>query len=227
MPSLRELVASHPRVWLLYAEGLCLCLLCMPTHVSLGATMAWSVICSINFGKQMSGAQPREPGAAQHNPASKREVIAATVTICLLISYYSTLYFPVKSETGRIVVDALMKPIAKWSCSTQGREPNVLPIMFVGLFIGEFVAIVPIVVLSFPAVLYKWKSKSPWLESCPERLSYGDKVKMCLAIAATTCLLSTLPEIPVYRGGAWGSRLDKPPVGWMQFGLMRELDLAA
>ena len=222
MPSLRDLVISHPRAWLLYAVGLCLCLLCMPTHVFLGASMAWSVILSIVFGEQMSGAQPREPGAVQHNSASQREVIAATVTICLLISYYSTLYFPMMFETGRIVVDALMEPMAKWSCSTQGRAPNVLPIMFVGQSIGVLVAIVPIVVLFFPAVWYK-----SWLESCPKSLSYGDKVKMCLAIASTTCILSALPSAPVYRGGAWGSRLDKPPVGWMQFGLMRELDLAA
>ena len=86
---------------------------------------------------------------------------------------------------------------------------------------------VPIVILSFPAVWYKWKYTSSWLESCPKRLLYGDKVKMCLAIASTACILSALPEAPTYRGGAWGSRLDKPQVGWMQFGLMRELDLAA
>ena len=227
MPSLRELVASHPRVWLLYAVGLCFCLLCMPTHAFLGAATAWSVIFSIIFGEQMSGAQPREPEAAQHNSASKCEVIVATVTICLLISYYSTLYFPMMFETCRIMVDVLMEPMAKWSCSTQGRAPNVLPIMFVGQFIGAFVAMVPIVILSFPAVWYKWKNTSSWLESCPKRLLYGDKVKMCLAIASTACILSALPEAPTYRGGAWGSRLDKPQVGWMQFGLMRELDLAA
>jgi hypothetical protein len=66
--------------------------------------------------------------------------------------------------------------------------------MFIGQLTGAALGVVPTIFLTAPASWYAGK-KQLSLRS----FSSGDKLKMCLAIATTTFVLSTLPEVPIYR----------------------------
>ena len=212
MHPVRDAIASHG--WLLYAMALGLCCAgIMPFPILIGGAAVWLIM----FGG--GTCDPATHGVARS--ASQVEVLVVTAVACAFVSYASILWMPILSETARIVMDALMDPLRKWSCSTQGREPNIFPPMFVSQFIGGCVSPVPLAILSLATAWYASKKR---LSNAS--FSDADKVKMCLAIGVTSYFIAGLPPLPTYRGGAYGSRLDQPRVGWMQFGRMRELDLA-
>ena len=223
MHSLRDALASHG--WLLYATVFGLIFLGMPACILVGGVPAWLIMFGAHNIRRSAGTTwTCEPAARS---ASRLELLVATAVICAAVSYVSVVQEPIKAETARIVMDSLLQPLRKWSCSTQGRDPNIIPLMFVSQCIGAFVSQVPNVILLAPlGAWFGYAKKKTFMKTGSNVIfSDGDQDKMCVAIAVTTCFLVTVPPLPCYRGGAYGSRLDQPRVGWMQYGLMRELKL--
>ena len=59
----------------------------------------------------MSMPNTREPGATS---ASRQEVLAATISICVIVGYISTLFEPICTDLAVIVADALQPSLKKW-----------------------------------------------------------------------------------------------------------------
>ena len=111
MRSLRDMIVSYPRGWLLYAMGLCMgllciCYLCVPTRMLTLGSMAWLSIWTIMFDPQT-----HEPGAT-YNLASQREVLAMTVMTCLRAGWPSRSGWPSRASAAC--------PSAAWRLSLRG-----------------------------------------------------------------------------------------------------------
>ena len=106
MQSLRSARALCLLCWLL-----CLCYVmaarfdthteCLPFSIFVGALSVVVMFMHKN----------REPGA---RPASRQEVLAATISICVVVGYISTLFKPICMDLTLVVADALQPFLQEW-----------------------------------------------------------------------------------------------------------------
>ena len=91
----------------------------------------------------MSVPNAREPALAAVAAGSRQEILAATISVCVVVGYISTLYEPIHATMAVFVAEALQPPLKKWWPTPKPPPPPPPPFWcpwteFPGFFIDAW-----------------------------------------------------------------------------------------